>query len=340
VTEPAEPFHFEVDKTSAEEPFVAPLFEEPLEAEPEIPELVEVEAAEPSPALEPGLEAAEPALAEREGGAAEGAAAPAEHPATPDAPQAPEIEAGTSAPNGVGVAAFAQHGEAAAAGASAAASAAAEHRPAAPLAAQGGKDAPGRVVEAARPGARPDGHAGSGVRPMRPLEPRGPVQAYEPGRSINLTGGAHASAPTLDDGPRGPKVLGKIDLRKPAVPRPAAPSTMRPGAGARPMERARPAATPAAPAPDTFGPPPPDQAKPGARTIKRSVSSRRAHRTLWPSAKCAACGSPRSAARFPVRNREKPKSRHPARPSELFALLKASRLPTSRATWGSRPASL
>jgi len=78
VTEPAEPFHFEVDKTSAEEPFVAPLFEEPLEAEPEIPELVEVEAAEPSPALEPGLEAAEPALAEREGGAAEGAAAPAE----------------------------------------------------------------------------------------------------------------------------------------------------------------------------------------------------------------------------------------------------------------------
>ena len=272
-TEPAEPFHFEVDKTSAEEPFIAPLFEEPLEAEPEIPELVEVEAAEPSPALEPGLEAAEPVLAESEGGAAEGAAAPAEHPATPDAPQAPEIEAATPAPNGAGVPAFAQHGEAAATDASAAEAAAAaggvEHRPAAPSAAQGGEDAPARVVETARPGARPAGHAGSGVRPMRPLEARGPVQAYEPGRSINLTGGAHASAPTLDDGPRGPKVLGKIDLRKPAVPRPAAPSTMRPGAGGRPMERARPAATPAAPPPDTFGPPPPDQAKPGARTIKK-----------------------------------------------------------------------
>src|SRR5216683_392914 len=272
-TEPAEPFHFEVDKTSAEEPFIAPLFEEPLEAEPEIPELVEVEAAEPSPTLEPGPEGAEPVLAEREGGAAEGAAAPAEHPATPDAPQAPEIEAATPAPNGAGVPAFAQHGEAAATDASAAEAAAAaggvEHRPAAPSAAQGGKDAPARVVETARPGARPAGHAGSGVRPMRPLEARGPVQAYEPGRSINLTGGAHASAPKLDDGPRGPKVLGKIDLRKPAVPRPAAPSTMRPGAGGRPMERARAAATPAAPPPDTFGPPPPDQAKPGARTIKK-----------------------------------------------------------------------
>ncbi|MDB5108147.1 MAG: hypothetical protein JWM69_1088, partial [Candidatus Binatus sp.] len=48
--------------------------------------------------------------------------------------------------------------------------------------------------------------------------------------TINLTRGSQ-SGPTLDDGQKGPKVLGKIDLKPKAVVRPAAAPT-RPGAGA------------------------------------------------------------------------------------------------------------
>jgi translation initiation factor IF-2 len=90
--------------------------------------------------------------------------------------------------------------------------------------------------------------------------------------TINLTGATHASAPSLDDAQRGPKVLGKIDLRKPA-PRPA-PTTMRPGSGASPSPRPAPgtgrfAAPAPAPSAPEGQPIPPDQAKPGARTIKK-----------------------------------------------------------------------
>ena len=60
--------------------------------------------------------------------------------------------------------------------------------------------------------------AGSGVRRI------GEARPQAAGRTINLTGSAHASAPLLDDGQRGPKVLGKIELPKPA-PRPSAPVT-------------------------------------------------------------------------------------------------------------------
>jgi translation initiation factor IF-2 len=83
-------------------------------------------------------------------------------------------------------------------------------------------------------------------------------------RAINLTGASHDAAPSLDDNQRGPKVLGKIDLRRPA-PRPA-PSTMRPGPAARPTVTGR-FATPAAPAEQPALPP--DQVKPGARPIKK-----------------------------------------------------------------------
>jgi translation initiation factor IF-2 len=98
-------------------------------------------------------------------------------------------------------------------------------------------------------------------------------EADLPGRTINFTSSAHAAAPSLDDGPRGPKVLGKIDLRKPAAP-PARPTTT---PGARPSgPPPRPTTTgrfnqPAAPAgpPEGFGPPS-ENAKPGAaRTIKK-----------------------------------------------------------------------
>ncbi|HTT77435.1 MAG TPA: translation initiation factor IF-2 [Candidatus Binataceae bacterium] len=115
------------------------------------------------------------------------------------------------------------------------------------------------------------GYRGPGSQQRRP-EVR-PQASTDPSKTINLTGGAHASAPSLDDGPRGPKVLGKIDLRKPTPPpRPAAPSGIaRTGAGAvRPSER-RVSPSQAAPGQPDFVPglPPPDQLKPGARPIKK-----------------------------------------------------------------------
>src|SRR5216684_1677303 len=54
------------------------------------------------------------------------------------------------------------------------------------------------------------------------------VRAVETGRgAINLTRGSQLG-PTLDDGQKGPKVLGRIDLRPKAVVRPATPAS-RPG---------------------------------------------------------------------------------------------------------------
>jgi translation initiation factor IF-2 len=115
------------------------------------------------------------------------------------------------------------------------------------------------------------GYRGPGTQQRRPEIP--PAAPAEPGRTINLTGGSHASAPTLDDGPRGPKVLGKIDLRKPTpAPRPAAPSGVRRPAGGpvRPGERRVSPSQQAAAGPTEFTPaPPPDQLKPGARAIKK-----------------------------------------------------------------------
>jgi len=115
------------------------------------------------------------------------------------------------------------------------------------------------------------GYRGPGAQQRRPeVRPQTPG---EPGKTLNLTGGAHASAPSLDDGPRGPKVLGKIDLRKPTpAPAPAAPSGVaRTGMGQmRPGER-RVSPSQTAPGQPDFsgGQPPPDQLKPGARPIKK-----------------------------------------------------------------------
>jgi translation initiation factor IF-2 len=115
------------------------------------------------------------------------------------------------------------------------------------------------------------GYRGPGTQQRRPeFRPTAPA---EPGKTINLTGGSHASAPTLDDGPRGPKVLGKIDLRKPApAPRPTAPSGAgRPAGGPiRPGERrVSPSQQALTSQPDFAPAPPPDQLKPGARGIKK-----------------------------------------------------------------------
>ncbi|MBV8138726.1 MAG: translation initiation factor IF-2 [Deltaproteobacteria bacterium] len=89
-------------------------------------------------------------------------------------------------------------------------------------------------------------------------------------RSINLTK-TPSSVPSLDDGQRGPKVLGKIDLRpKPVPARPAGPIG-RPGPGQRPGAPAgRFGAPPVSPPPEAV-PPPGTPGKPGARGLKKKV---------------------------------------------------------------------
>jgi translation initiation factor IF-2 len=247
---PTEPFHFEVQENGDDEPFVAPIFEEPVSVESEIPELPELEAIESEP---------EPAGEER--AHAQISSSPAN-----ESPQEPPLPLHDDTVVGV-----------------AAESMESAHTHTAPAKPESPPTAPGNanIETKAEPEApRRESHDGAAARvaapdrgPHRTGAPAGPrhhevrpTEPPTPGRTINLTGAAHASAPSLDDGPRGPKVLGKIDLRRPA-PRPAPPTTVRPPAApgrstGRPM--------PPGPSPETFAPPPPpDQAKPGARAIKK-----------------------------------------------------------------------
>ncbi|HEY6418647.1 MAG TPA: translation initiation factor IF-2 [Candidatus Binataceae bacterium] len=119
---------------------------------------------------------------------------------------------------------------------------------------------PERTPEPARPMARV-GFRGDHVRTLD-TSGRGPT--------INLTDRAHASVPTLDDGQKGPKVLGKIDLR-PKTPARTTAMPERPGAPARPGTASRFGASPPQPEPAGDGMPlqPPGEAKPGARAIKK-----------------------------------------------------------------------
>ncbi len=133
-----------------------------------------------------------------------------------------------------------------------------------------GGPAPSRttVIER-RPG--PAGAAGANREAPRTTRPPGSPTV------ISLTRG-HATAPSLDDQQQGPKVLGKIDLRKPAA-RPASAAPARPtGALARPAAgAARPGGPPRPGRPGAGpmeAPPMPPlgaqtPAKPGARPIKK-----------------------------------------------------------------------
>ncbi|HEV2171357.1 MAG TPA: translation initiation factor IF-2 N-terminal domain-containing protein, partial [Candidatus Binatus sp.] len=93
-----------------------------------------------------------------------------------------------------------------------------------------------------------------------------PVEAGDRG-SINLTRGSQ-TGPTLDDGLKGPKVLGKIDLRpKAPPPRPASPASRSPGSApsSRPALTGRFAPQPQQAPADGMPQLPPDQlAKSGA----------------------------------------------------------------------------
>ncbi len=303
--EQAEPFNFEPAPAQSEPAFVAPVFDEPLKLEAEIPELPVLEpepsgtSEQPISAAPPELsaeqstsepapdqvEASEPRLERTSEGAPQEAlpssiAAPEIKPApqTMAEPEPQEPVAPTS--NGAAPSAPAETSMAAANERAAQAPTELARRPAPAGEAAAPRPAPGitREVRPREPSAAPQRPPGVGI-PARPgVPPRAPGagvtlrrpehRPQEPGRAINLTSAAHAAAPTLDDGPRGPKVLGKIDLRKPApAPRPAAPTGQRAGAAVRPPER-RPGLPGAAPLPETFGPPP-DTSKPGARVIKK-----------------------------------------------------------------------
>src|SRR5215469_8082672 len=100
---------------------------------------------------------------------------------------------------------------------------------------------PERVVEPEPPPAPIE--AAPAPEPAKPAAPASrfgyrtdrarPAEAGDRG-SINLTRGTQAG-PTLDDGQKGPKVLGKIDLRPKTPPRPAAPASR--GAAGAPSSR-------------------------------------------------------------------------------------------------------
>jgi translation initiation factor IF-2 len=106
------------------------------------------------------------------------------------------------------------------------------------------------------------------VAEVRNGAPRMPPPADR--RAINLTK-SPSSIPSLDDGQRGPKVLGRIDLRaKPTPARPVGP-VGRPGPGGqRPGTPAGRFGAPPVPPPEAV-PPPGNSGKPGARVLKKKV---------------------------------------------------------------------
>jgi translation initiation factor IF-2 len=292
--EPDEPFHFELEG-EREDAFATPFLEERSEqAEPAAPAMFENEPAQPArhetaaPHTAPAAE--HPAEAPSAHAAPNGAAARAEHPIAE--PEPAELPAGEAAKTDIGSGIDTIESDVSAAEAVSAEAAKGEAAKTEAGKIEAGKTEAGRtalarperapareqkpltrtIVEPPRPqppGTRPvmprmQPSAGSGVRRI------GEARPQTAGRTINLTGSAHDAAPSLDDGQRGPRVLGRIELPKPA-PRPSAPVT-RPGAPPRPGQPSRFApAAPPAPQPDQGVMPPPGDgaAKPGARTIKK-----------------------------------------------------------------------
>lgn len=219
--QPGKPLDFEAKQALTEPQFVAPIFESSLAAELELPGLPVVEAssarknqpAQPAPATSDGTTPS----ARRD-------SRPEHKQPQPDTPVRRDRNPAPASPANWPVGRVVD---------AAPRSKAVVATP--PIAASAG----------ARISTAPAVQAASPSQPKR-SEPQPGRQPYVPGQAINLTSAAHASAPTLDDGLRAPKVLGKIDLRKPAA-RPAATSTIRPAAGPRPAARVRPAVASQAP---------------------------------------------------------------------------------------------
>ncbi len=258
-----EPFVFEAEPESRDD-FVAPFLEAQPAPEPEVPIVLEPEIAPPQLDLEPQPPSeSQPHLADGQQ-AASTVSASAAGPA-PEQP-APEAQAEMPAAIASELATVNRQPEASPTAPTAEMAQASVQAPrrSAPLAAAPVKPA---VVE--RPRAMPPSATGKEAAKVATKAPSGPTV-------ISLTRG-HTGAPSLDDQQQGPKVLGKIDLRKPA-PRPGGAAPARPtgalarpaGAVARPGQPPRPGRP--APGPVEAPPIPPGAqvpGKPGARPIKK-----------------------------------------------------------------------
>jgi len=260
-----EPFLFEVEEERRDE-FVAPFFEEPPAPEPEVPTFLEPESPQLEPQLHNGPQLASGVTAQPT------SAEPVFEPSV-EVPQIEEPPVPAEQPP-------AQHAAPPTAAEPAAVAAApvvaeVKAQPSAPPPPPAPAATIGRptVVERPRIGAPIAGSPGAREQ-LKIVRPPGSPTV------ISLTRG-HASAPVLDDQQHGPKVLGKIDLRKPAprpttgVGAPARPTgaLARPtGVLARPGQPLRSGRTaPAAPMEVPAMPPPGGgvPAKPGARPIKK-----------------------------------------------------------------------
>jgi translation initiation factor IF-2 len=301
--EVAEPFHFEPAPTQTEAAFDAPVFDELPKLEAEIPELPVMEPESGPVTSEPPISVAPPEPAAEQpthelDEAPEPMPEPISEAAPLEAPASPIVEPEIKTVPETRV--EPEHAEPTVSASNGAAPSATVEAPVV-VANQRSTQTPiepvrppTRIREAVVPNqppniarevrlrdssAAPPRPQGGGPSPRTGVAPRAPGTAagaprrpehrpQELGKAINLTSRAHAAAPSLDDGPRGPKVLGKIDLRKPApAPRPAAPTGQRPGGAPRPPERRLGPSAPA-PMPEAFAPPP-DTSKPGARAIKK-----------------------------------------------------------------------
>jgi len=283
--DPSAPFQFEVEAdNNSDDSFVASFLDEDRPAPPsaiDIPTLLEPVVPEPAPppAISAPVQAVsephpepEPASPSVEAGQVNGLAAKVEPAPTvaPEKIEAPAAPAATEAPEMAHKAASEPAAESPKPVVAAAAEAPAVPPPSRPVA------PPKSVPPAAAPrpaapnrfNARPQTPSSSAPTILRrPGDAR--LQNAAPGRaSINLTSGAHASAPTLDDGQRGPKVLGRIELPK-TTPRTTG-VMVRPSGPPRPGAPSRFSPQPAAPSIQD-GPlgPPSDVTKPGARPIKK-----------------------------------------------------------------------
>jgi translation initiation factor IF-2 len=259
----AEPFHFELEGQS-DDTFATPFLEESAKpAEPEMPMFFEREQSQPAAEESAAPAASEEHPAETPNGhaGANGAAARAEESRAESGTTRPQV---TPEPHpGADVKGEAAAAEKAPARPESPAAPGRERRPIQRSIVEPPKAQPPGARQSMPPLQRSQPLAGSGVRRA------GDARPESSGRTINLTGAAHRAAPSLDEGQRGPRVLGKIELPKPA-PRPSTPVS-RPSGPPRPGQPSR--FAPAAPAaqPDQGMVPPPGESagKPGARTIKK-----------------------------------------------------------------------
>ncbi len=239
--EAAQPFHFEAQDAGQEETFVSPFMNESPPPQLDTPVF--------PPSIEPAAEVAKPQTP----------AFTAPEVSAPETGQETQIEASfvesQPAPHRIEAASMpSQAPEKFGDGAAdmRAQSAGAAHREADTGAAVSARAADSAGAEAHREAARPSQPAREERRDFRrPEIPRprvetrptqvAPSSTNGERRTVNLTKtGSHPSAPSLDDGQRGPKVLGKIDLRAKVAPsKPAAPTgrTMGPGRTGQPAGR-------------------------------------------------------------------------------------------------------